>query len=195
MALWNGRYLVLHAWHFLPQFFSPNFEHFTIVRCWWNCRCVFLSQFSIVHFCPKLVVAPDFRLRRQGALYFSPNFEHFTTVRCWWNSRYMSHIRLPFYCIIRSKILEFKNFLYRFSTWKTCQDIDKYLTSSHNFGTGLHILLAFRQHWFWVYITSSMFFRTVFWKILVCQIFCFSTSINLTSFQIVQTLAHDSTYF
>ena len=58
-------------------YFSPNFEHFTIVRFWLNMWGFSLSQLSIVYLCLKLVVAPHFRLRCQRALYFSPNFEHF----------------------------------------------------------------------------------------------------------------------
>ena len=53
--------------HLLPQFFSPNFEHFL--------NCLF------VHICLKLIVASHFRLRCQRSLYFSPNLENFIIVR------------------------------------------------------------------------------------------------------------------
>ena len=81
-VLWNRRYLVL-ARVLITQFFS-NFEHFTIVWFSWNSRCLFISQFYILHYVPKLVVAPHFRLGCQKDLYFSSNFEHFIIVQFWW---------------------------------------------------------------------------------------------------------------
>jgi len=71
MVLWNRRYLALARVLLLTSstVFPPWFEHFTVVRFWWNFRCVILSRFSIIYFCPKLIVATDFWLRCRRALY------------------------------------------------------------------------------------------------------------------------------
>ena len=69
-------YVDIHFWHRRQRilYFSHNFEHFNIVLFWLNLRCLFLSQFSIAHFFPKIVISPHIPLQRQRALYLSPIF-------------------------------------------------------------------------------------------------------------------------
>ena len=98
---YEGEFLFEISGHQRALYFSPNFEHFIIVRFWLNFRCFFLSRSLIVKFCPKLVVVTHFFLRRQRALYFSPNFEQFTIVQFWLNLRCLSlsQISIVHFCL------------------------------------------------------------------------------------------------
>ena len=166
-------HLTSDVWHLISSF-TIFLSQFWILYCFfwflWNFRCMFLS---IVHFCPKLVMASLFWHKCQRALYFFPNFEQFTIVwfslNLWClslsqlsivnfgpklvvsplvfdigakelcisplilNTSPLSDVdgigseRLFYYCFYSSvKNSGISNFLFRFSTMKTCLDLDKF---------------------------------------------------------------------